>query len=166
MSLLRKQTQMDSHSLTRSCCCPVTHKPRRPVLEPLCISQDRSKQSSLEPQHFLLISFKEKAFFFSCSPNDEVKERDFSSLISLTCSRKEGRKRRATVISQGPPQKGGTEGHFLSIRPLRRGAARLCQCHSPFCGGQAARGHPLPSPVDTHTLLPARLPSRTGGRGD
>lgn len=80
-----------------------------------------------------------------------------------------GRKRRATVISQGPLQKGGTKGHFLSICPLRRRAVRLCQCHGPFVADRQPEVIPCPSPAlaaDAHALLHACFLSHTGGRGD
>jgi len=82
---------------------------------------------------------------------------------------KEGRKRRAAVISQGPPQKGGTKGHFLSACHLQRRAGGLCQCHGPSAVGGQPEATPRPSPAlaaDTHTLLPACFLSHTGGSGD
>lgn len=101
--------------------CPVIHEPRGSVLEPHCISQDRSKYLRLAPLHFLLIPFKEKVSLFSCSPNDKVKERDFSSLISLTCLGKERRE----------------EQQLFHKVPCRRGAPRVTSSQSvPSEGGQ------------------------------
>lgn len=118
--------------------------------------------------NFLLIHLKEKAFFFFFpGSNDKIKARDFSALISLPRRRKKGRKRRATVISQGPPQERGSKGHFLSICALRRRAGRLCQCHGPFCGGSAAGGQPLPQPCSRCGRTPSpprRLSLAHGGR--
>lgn len=165
MSPLRKQPPIDSHSLTQSscCCCLLPCHPWTlwtnfgfPKTEVNSQGQllytSSSSFSRKKSLHCLLFEWWSKSERFLIVKFFELPE--------------EGRKRRATLISQGPLQKGGTKGHFLSICPLRRRAVRLCQCHGPFVAvGSRRSSCPSPALAGMHTRCWARLSLAHGGQG-